>query len=257
MAKFFRKIRSKLLQEHETGKYLKYAFGEIVLIVIGILIALQLNAWNQAKQNRVLELRYLNGIENDLLGDIRELETLFERDTLKFDAYTAIIKTLGSSDYAENKQKIAVGLRNISGLRWFEGQNAVFEELKSSGKLNLVQSDSIRYAIQRYYRFFVEVVKQEQMNNDRSIVYRDRYAQVLDMYPLLESTFNQRWNGNLGAVDLSFMDSPEFGANRLVLVENISQIKGWEINSHYVRLRLYDMARELKISIHSYLENNK
>ena len=47
MIKFFRKIRQNLLMENKTGKYFKYAIGEIVLVVIGILIALQINTWNQ------------------------------------------------------------------------------------------------------------------------------------------------------------------------------------------------------------------
>ena len=47
MLKFFRRIRQKLLAQHKTGQYLKYAAGEIVLVVIGILVALQINGWNE------------------------------------------------------------------------------------------------------------------------------------------------------------------------------------------------------------------
>ena len=55
MIKFFRKIRQNLLSEGKTGKYLKYAFGEIVLVVIGILIALQINNWNEQRKERIQE----------------------------------------------------------------------------------------------------------------------------------------------------------------------------------------------------------
>ena len=51
MIKFFRKIRQDLLKKNKTGKYLKYAIGEIVLVVIGILIALSINNWNENKKN--------------------------------------------------------------------------------------------------------------------------------------------------------------------------------------------------------------
>ena len=54
MINFFRKIRHKLLSEDKTGKYIKYAIGEIILVVLGILIALQINNWNQS---RILKLR--------------------------------------------------------------------------------------------------------------------------------------------------------------------------------------------------------
>jgi len=50
MIKFFRKIRYALMEKNKTGKYLKYAFGEIMLVVIGILIALQINNWNEEKR---------------------------------------------------------------------------------------------------------------------------------------------------------------------------------------------------------------
>ena len=56
MIKFFRKIRYELMSENKTGKYFKYAIGEIVLVVIGILIALQINTWNQKRiQNNKLK----------------------------------------------------------------------------------------------------------------------------------------------------------------------------------------------------------
>ena len=54
MIKFFRKIRYNLMSENKTGKYLKYAIGEIVLVVIGILIALSINNWNQKSLDRIL-----------------------------------------------------------------------------------------------------------------------------------------------------------------------------------------------------------
>src|SRR5210317_1752205 len=65
MIKFFRKIRQNLLSEGKTGKYLKYAIGEIVLVVFGILIALQINNWNELQKESVLEKEYLINIKHD------------------------------------------------------------------------------------------------------------------------------------------------------------------------------------------------
>ena len=55
MIKFFRQIRQNLIMENKTGKYLKYAIGEIVLVVIGILIALQINNWNENRKEKQQE----------------------------------------------------------------------------------------------------------------------------------------------------------------------------------------------------------
>lgn len=73
MIKFFRKIRQKLLQEGKTTNYFKYAIGEILLVVIGILIALQINNWNEERkeQNKLLNIYSL--IYNDIKNDIQEL----------------------------------------------------------------------------------------------------------------------------------------------------------------------------------------
>ncbi|MFK7783267.1 DUF6090 family protein, partial [Psychroserpens sp.] len=66
MIKLFRKIRYNLMSENKTGKYFKYAIGEIVLVVIGILIALQINNWNEQRKTRISEISYIQSIINDL-----------------------------------------------------------------------------------------------------------------------------------------------------------------------------------------------
>ena len=65
MIKFFRHIRQRLLSEGKTGKYFKYAIGEIILVVIGILIALQINNWNENRKNKVAEADYYCRILDD------------------------------------------------------------------------------------------------------------------------------------------------------------------------------------------------
>ena len=74
MIKFFRKIRQKLITENKFSKYLLYAIGEIVLVVIGILIALQINNKNQEKINRKYELTMLNEIKDAMEKDIKNME---------------------------------------------------------------------------------------------------------------------------------------------------------------------------------------
>jgi len=74
MLKFFRKIRQNLLSENKTGKYFKYAIGEIILVVIGILIALQINNWNENRKQRIEELETLKNIRSDFSNAIIEFE---------------------------------------------------------------------------------------------------------------------------------------------------------------------------------------
>ena len=83
MIKFFRKIRFDLMEKNKTGKYFKYAIGEIVLVVIGILIALQINNWNE---NRILfkkEQHYLNEIKANLEVDITRIDEILNFNQIK------------------------------------------------------------------------------------------------------------------------------------------------------------------------------
>lgn len=66
MLKLFRNIRKKLLQEGKTASYIKYAIGEIFLVVIGILIALSINNWNEKRKNQVFEEEILALIDKNL-----------------------------------------------------------------------------------------------------------------------------------------------------------------------------------------------
>ena len=84
MIKFFRNIRQKLLTENKISKYLLYAIGEIVLVVIGILIALSINNWNEERKNNLIEKKLILNIIKDLrLDSIYISQSLIEVDAQK------------------------------------------------------------------------------------------------------------------------------------------------------------------------------
>ena len=76
MIKFFRKFRENLVMENKTGKYLKYAIGEIALVVIGILIALSINNWNNNRKNRISERELLDNIHRDFVQNKIQFDTV-------------------------------------------------------------------------------------------------------------------------------------------------------------------------------------
>lgn len=76
MLKFFRRIRQKLLQENRFSKYLLYAIGEIVLVMIGILLALQVNNWNEGKKAKANEIKLLKELRKDVAFSVTELDTV-------------------------------------------------------------------------------------------------------------------------------------------------------------------------------------
>ena len=87
MIKFFRHIRQRLLTENKFSKYLLYAIGEIFLVVVGILIALQINNWNELRKTHLQDLEFLNNLKVELSIDIAAL-------TAKITEYQEINSTI-------------------------------------------------------------------------------------------------------------------------------------------------------------------
>ena len=131
MIKFFRKIRQQLLIDNKFTKYLIYAIGEIILVVIGILIALQINNNNEIKKNRGKEIAYLQNIKDDLVINDKKIDALLEKRKKK----TAIAhKLIGHIEgepvddwHAFNKEIIQI----YAWARFYQ-HNYTFQELISS-----------------------------------------------------------------------------------------------------------------------------
>jgi len=150
MIKFFRKIRQNLLMENKTGKYLKYAIGEILLVVIGIIIALQLNNWNESRNLKYKEIVILKALKSELENDLNTEIILAKNYYHKKDK--ALSKLIGVYTKKENISNDSL-LNYFRGslIEWNFGLNvAAFENLKSTG-LNLISNDSLRLKISSIY----------------------------------------------------------------------------------------------------------
>ena len=97
MIKFFRIIRQNLLSEGKTGKYMKYAIGEIILVVIGILIAIQLNEWRNEIVNTKQKQKVLLALKTDFEENLTRLDTVYYHQEKSF------WKTYGSHPYTSKK----------------------------------------------------------------------------------------------------------------------------------------------------------
>jgi hypothetical protein len=158
MIKFFRKIRQNLLSEGKTGKYLKYAIGEILLVVIGILIALQINNWNENNKDLLLERKVLNEIIIDL--DISKAELENDIEGHKRDIVRA--------ERLKNNLIKKEGVYNsiISDMQWtsrssqFSPRTSGYENLKSIG-ISLISNDSLRNEIVILYELDFELTIKE------------------------------------------------------------------------------------------------
>ena len=115
MIKFFRKIRYNLLETGKTSKYLKYAIGEIILVVIGILIALQINNWNEFNKERENEKIILNEIRENLKFDLKDFESNIANLQNKIISAKTILKIIdNNSDYNDSIGYFFVLPQNVS-----------------------------------------------------------------------------------------------------------------------------------------------
>ena len=152
MINFFRKIREKLLSEGKTGKYLKYAIGEIVLVMIGILLALQVNNWNQERLERKLEAKYVERLKMNLQQDIL---TFAEFETTYLSIKKGVLEVLGSAKDAEdiihNPVITGENLDLSTAISLPPIQSTTYEELKNNGDIRLIRNPDIRLKLDEYY----------------------------------------------------------------------------------------------------------
>lgn len=147
MINFFRRVRKSHLMTNNTGQYFKYAFGEIFLVVIGILIALQINNWNEQRKNQAFEKESLIQIHANLLKDKLTL------GQLKINGVNAIISTdkiLGQYLAIDKTDSIKYWLGDIIQFDRFQPLTNAYEVLKSKG-LDQVSNKELRFLMGTYY----------------------------------------------------------------------------------------------------------
>ena len=139
--------------ENKTGKYFKYAIGEIVLVVIGILIALQINNWNENRKEKNQSIFYHQQLINDLQIVISSLETDMNWAKIvktEINKATAILDT-GNAN-VPNLKTLDFAIGNYFRLNRQVPEITSYEEMKSSGQLNLIYNKSLRKDIAGYLR---------------------------------------------------------------------------------------------------------
>jgi len=145
MLKFFRKIRQNLIMENKTGKYLKYAIGEIVLVVIGILIALSVAEWNNSRHDNKTEIRLLKELHKGISEDLKTINTDLEivntciADLIELDSLLKVDTPIAN----EYHYKL---FGNVYGLRYLNLNKALYEDLKATG-LGIIKDEKTRSQI--------------------------------------------------------------------------------------------------------------
>ena len=154
MITFFKHIRKNLMETGKTGKYLKYAVGEIILVVIGILIALSINSWNQDRVDKKSESKYLVDIKKEIQKNNSVLD-FYIKDRLPHKIEGLLSAKKYSEMDIEIKDTIAFLNKVSKGGMITNGLGILsrntYNELISTGNFQLISKDSIKIKVKNYY----------------------------------------------------------------------------------------------------------
>lgn len=164
MIKFFRKIRQQLLSEGKTRKYFKYAIGEIVLVVIGILIALQINNWNENRKNKIAESDYYCRILDDLELNQQLIDETSKLISNKIKLCKELLLDLNNTpnNRSDILNKFVLALRQDV----FVPSNIAFEEITSSGQLKLLTDLKLKNRLIQHSTFLNNILNLLQENRN-------------------------------------------------------------------------------------------
>ena len=190
MIKFFRHIRKSLIEKNKTGKYLKYAIGEIILVVIGILIALSINNANENRKERAQEQELLLQLQSEFQSNLEQLD---QKTDMRDQMTSAALKLLHNIDHPET--------RNVDSITKHIGLTAInptfdpiINDINSSGRIQLLQNTDLKERLARWTSEVIQVTEEEQV----WVFFRNNeYLPILSQKGVMRNVLNRYWKDNV------------------------------------------------------------
>ena len=226
MIKFFRKIRYNLMSENKTGKYFKYAIGEIILVVIGILIALQINNWNEARKTRDKEIVYLNNIKSDLENSVQQIETFILKRNTQIKTSNEIIEYFEGKPI-QNWNDFNKKLVDIYSWDRFYLIKNTYEELKNSGNLSLISNNDIKKGLQDLELLYAKLkIKESHYRHDAETTLHEGSYEMQNIHEMSNNYAYQMSNGKMG--ELGELNENSFGD----MLKDRKQMNGFALTAY-------------------------
>ena len=189
MTKFFRTIRQNIVMQNKINKpaipaarYLKYAIGEIILVVIGILIALQINTWNEARKTNLFEREILNLIDKNLEIDSVSIAKELHKTEEAISLTERLLQKVAQKEYSDSLNN---WMGKIISFERFKSQSSAFEVLKAKGIEN-ISNKALQLKLISYYD--ESLFKLYQSLNDVLVSFNN------DWVPVIKSDFSDfKW----------------------------------------------------------------
>lgn len=179
MIPVFRKLRKQLAEENRFLKYWRYAIGEIVLVVIGILIALQVNNWNELRKQRQVEIKYFYNLKNDLLADDQRLNVMIDLADSKVKA-AKNVKFKAVRDSISSLYEFSDEMLTLIFVDEFRPNDNTYEEMKSSGNFSTIRNDNLKLKLMNLKKTYHKIAAtHEHMRYDFNVFLED-FEQFVD-----------------------------------------------------------------------------
>lgn len=168
MFKLFNKIRMKTIAENKLGRYLKYAIGEIILVVIGILIALQINNWNIERNNNLQETQILKQLQKEFEANLTELNGKISMRNDMIYATERIVEIFEKGIQNTPLDTLLDYNMKLYLTPTFNASTGVTDELLSSGKLYLIRNQELKTYLTNWSGDIEKLVEMEMTLYDLS-----------------------------------------------------------------------------------------
>lgn len=178
MLHLFKKIRQKLLVEKRLSNYIFYAIGEVLLVVIGILLAIQFSNWNEKRYEVQKEIWYLDNIANDMFYQketLLDLKNSFEKTLLLSQT---ILKDYYKNNTFENVDSLSFKLNQLMSTYKYPNIDNTYEELISSGKVSLIENYDLLTDIIDFY-LNTDEVDFMFSTNEEQVFYEEVYSVLI------------------------------------------------------------------------------
>jgi len=175
MLRLFHKIRRQLFSENKVGRYLLYALGEIILIVIGILIAITIDNNNEERKIRKMEQAYLVGLKSEFEQSRRKLQTLIEVNRDSYADARKIANYISSGTFPEEKELSVLLFNAVSFEIAYNPNNSLLNEVISTGYLKNIRSQELRQELAAWESVIQGIHRQE-------ATMREQREKILDLF---------------------------------------------------------------------------
>jgi hypothetical protein len=162
MVPFLRKIRKSLLEKSRFGGYVLYAIGEILLVVVGILLALQINNWNEERQMREIEMKTLRDLKVEFTENLNDARRVYEGNMGVYRATARLQQNAKDGQYAMKETDSLI----FYLFDWFDytPKPGASNNLINAGNLNLIRNEELRYLLTLWSGVDAELDDDEQLS---------------------------------------------------------------------------------------------